>query len=97
MSNVDYYLRGLQERFIYIANKIERIQLKVDRRNPETIEIAASELSEVIKDLQDLQQYQRSLYGTDNIANQVQNSIGTEIDELLEVFNIIICFTLNAF
>jgi hypothetical protein len=96
MSNVDYYLRGLQERFIYIANKIERIQLKVDRRNPETIEIAASELSEVIKDLQDLQQYQRSLYGTDNIANQVQNSIGTEIDELLEVFNSVIYFTLNA-
>jgi hypothetical protein len=70
--------------------------LKVDRRNPETIEIAASELSEVIKDLQDLQQYQRSLYGTDNIANQVQNSIGTEIDELLEVFNSVIYFTLNA-
>jgi hypothetical protein len=95
MSHVDVYIRGLQERFVYIANKIEGIQLKVDRRNPQTIDIAARELSDVIKDLQDLQAYQRSLPGTNKVDTDVRKSIGIEIDELLEVFYLhIIYFTL---
>ena len=87
MSETPKYLQGLHDRFNYIASRISSINLKIDAKNPKTVDQAIAELTEVVKDLNELQEYQRSLPGghATNTSGDIRNSIGPEVDALTEV------------
>jgi hypothetical protein len=82
------YLGLLQDKFNNIARHIEAIHVKVDAKNPASIATAASELKVVIRDLEELQTFQRSLPDTQeastSVGGEVTRSIGTEISDLLQ-------------
>ena len=80
------YLSLLQEKFNFIAKHIEAIHIKVDAKNPASIETAAAELKLVINDLEELQSFQRSLPDVEPsvVSGEAMRTIGSEIDDLLE-------------